>query len=29
MIGKKYDNDGHAKDYIGLLFTERNHDKNK
>ena len=25
MIGKKYDNDQHAKDYIGLLFTERNH----
>ena len=29
MIGKKYDNDAYAKDYIGLLFTERNHDKNK
>ena len=27
MIGKKYDNDQHAKDYIGLLFTERNYGK--
>ncbi len=25
MIGKKYDNDGHAKDYIGIIFTDRNH----
>jgi hypothetical protein len=27
MIGKKYDNDAYAKDYIGLIFTERNHER--